>query len=92
MYKRIRLRNMRQSPSKTAPVHSCLPPSRAAIHCFSAAFWRRLSRTRGRSAFIRASASAAPLAFPSAAPQAAVVEGWAMRDQGERRNHHALSR
>lgn len=48
-------------------VYSRLRPSRAAAHCFSAAFCRLLSRTRGRSAFIRASASAGPLANPSAA-------------------------
>ena len=47
--------------------YSRLSASRAATHCFRAAFCRLLSRTRGRSAFISASASAAPLARPSAA-------------------------
>lgn len=49
--------------------HSCFAPSRSATHCFRAARCRRLRRTRGRSAFITASASAAPLATPSAASQ-----------------------
>lgn len=65
---------------RVAPAYSRLPASRAATHCFRATFCRLLSRTRGRSTFISASASAAPLARPSAAREGrahqAGAGGW----------------